>query len=44
MTILTTDKPLKHNRTGITIVRKGTQEWTLRDIAVPTYHNILTTE
>ena len=44
MTILTTDKRLKHNRPGITVVRKGTQEWTLSDIAVPTDQNILTTE
>ena len=44
MTILTADKWQKNNRPDITVVRKGTQEWTLIDIAVPTNQNIRTTE
>ena len=39
-----TDKKLNHNRSGITLVRKDTQEWTLIDIAVPADQNIIGTE
>ena len=43
MTIYT-DKVLKHNRPDITLVHKGTQKWTLIDIAVPADQNIIRTE
>lgn len=34
-TTVFTDRELKHNWPGITIVHKNTQEWTLIGIAVP---------
>ena len=39
-----TAKVLKHNRPDITLVHKGTQKWTLIDIAVPANQNITRTE
>ena len=39
-----TDKVLKHNRPGITLVHKDTQKWTLIDIAVPADQNTTRTE
>ena len=38
------EKVLKHNRPDITLMHKGTQKWTLIDIAVPANQNITRTE
>ena len=43
MTIYT-DKKLRHNRPDITLLQRGTKEWTLIDIAVPADQNIIETE
>ena len=39
-----TDQRLKHNRPGITVAHKNTQEWTIIDIDVPADQNIVITQ
>ena len=38
------DKKLRHNRPDITLLQRGTKEWTLIDIAVPVDQHIIETE